>query len=57
MPTFETSKRTLHLCLKQLKAARNETEIRLLTEVLQRILFHRQYQNAEGQQAAPYRDQ
>lgn len=57
MPTFETSKLTLHLCLKQLKAARNESEIRRLTEKLQRILFHRQYQNAESQQAAPSHDQ
>lgn len=41
---FDTSKKALHLCLKQIKEAKNETEIRRLTEKLQRIVFHRQYQ-------------
>ena len=46
--TSVTSKKSLHLCLKRIKAANDETELRRLTEELQRILFHRQYQNAEN---------
>jgi hypothetical protein len=41
------SKKALHLCLKRIKEAKDENEIRRLTEELQRIVFHRQYQNAE----------
>ena len=44
----ETSKNALHLCLKRIKDATDETEIRRLTEELQRIVFDRQYQNAEN---------
>lgn len=44
----DTSKKALHLCLKHIKEAKNENEIRRLTEELQRIVFHRQYQNAEN---------
>jgi hypothetical protein len=44
----DTSKKALHLCLKRIKEAKDETEIRRLTEELQRIVFHRQYQNAEN---------
>lgn len=44
----DTSKKALHLCLKRIKDAKNESEIRRLTEELQRIVFHRQYRNAEN---------
>ncbi|HWD00627.1 MAG TPA: hypothetical protein VG456_27915 [Candidatus Sulfopaludibacter sp.] len=44
----DTSKKALHLCLKRIKDAKDENEIRRLTEQLQRIVFHRQYQNAEN---------
>ena len=46
----DTSKKALHLCLKRIKDAKDEKEIRRLTEELQRIVFHRQYQNAENQE-------
>ena len=48
----DTSKKALHLCLKRIKDAKNENELRRLTEELQRIVFSRQYQNAENQEAA-----
>ena len=41
------SKKALHLCLKRIKGAKNESELRRLTEELQRIVFYRQYQNGE----------
>ena len=44
----DTSKKALHLCLKRIKDAKDENEIRRLTEELQRIVFHRQYRNAEN---------
>ena len=44
----DSSKRALHLCLERIKAAKNEAELRRLTEELQRIVFHRQYLNAEN---------
>ncbi len=44
----DTSKKALHQCLKRIKDAKDENEIRRLTEELQRIVFHRQYQNAEN---------
>jgi hypothetical protein len=44
----DTSRKALHLCLKRIKDAKDENEIRRLTEELQRIVFHRQYQNAEN---------
>src|SRR5208337_3258577 len=34
------SKAALHLCLKRIKAATNQNELRRLTEELQRIVFH-----------------
>jgi hypothetical protein len=43
----EASKMELHLCLDRIKAAKSESEIRRLTEDLQRIVFHRQYENAK----------
>jgi hypothetical protein len=46
-PAIDTSKKALHLCLKRIKDAKDEGELRRLTEELQRIVFHRQYQNAE----------
>jgi hypothetical protein len=46
-PVFDTSKKALHLCLKRIKDAKNENELRLLTEELQRIVFQRQYSNVE----------
>ena len=45
---LDTSKKALHLCLKHIKEAKTESELRRLTEELQRIVFHRQYQNAEN---------
>ena len=47
-PAPDTSRKALHLCLKRIKEAKNETELRRLTEELQRIVFHKQYQNAEN---------
>src|SRR5208283_4186568 len=38
----DTSKKALHLCLKRIKHAENQSELRRLTEELQRIVFHRQ---------------
>jgi hypothetical protein len=34
--------------LDRIKKAKDENELRRLTEELQRIVFHRQYQNAEN---------
>ena len=45
---LDTSKKALHLCLKRIKDAKNENELRRLTEELQRIVFHKQYRNAEN---------
>jgi hypothetical protein len=42
----DASKKALHLCLEQIKEAKSESELRRLTEELQKIVFHRQYQNA-----------
>ena len=47
-PLLDTSKKALHLCLKRIKDAKDENELRRLTEELQRIVFHRQYLNAEN---------
>src|SRR5438128_9191651 len=44
-PVLDTSKKALHLCLKRIK---NENELRRLTEELQKIVFHKQYRNAEN---------
>jgi hypothetical protein len=44
----DASKKALHLCLKRIKEAKTESELRRLTQDLQRIVFHRQYQNAEN---------
>jgi hypothetical protein len=46
--TFDTSQKALHLCLDRIKEAKDENEIRRLTEELQRIVFHRPYRNAEN---------
>ena len=46
-PAPDTSKKALHLCLKRLKNARDESEIQRLTEELQRIVFRKQYENAK----------
>jgi hypothetical protein len=43
----DTSKKALHLCLKRIKEAETQSELRRLTQELQKIVFHRQYQNAE----------
>ncbi|MGD0001540.1 MAG: hypothetical protein ABSE21_15695 [Bryobacteraceae bacterium] len=43
---LDASRKALHLCLEQIKAANNENELRRLTEELQKIVFHKQYQNA-----------
>lgn len=42
------SKKSLDLCLRRLKNAKGESEIRRLTEELQRIVFHKQYANAKN---------
>src|SRR5437773_357926 len=47
-PVLDTSKRALHLCLKRIRAAKDDKEIRRLTEELQRIVFHKQYLNAKN---------
>ena len=49
---LDTSKKALHLCLKRIKDAKNESELRRLTDELQRIVFHRQYENAKNSEAA-----
>ena len=41
------SKKALHLCLKHIKEAKSDSELRRLTQELQTIVFHRQYRNAE----------
>jgi hypothetical protein len=43
---LDTSKKALHICLKRIKDAKNESDLRRLTEELQRIVFHKQYRNA-----------
>jgi hypothetical protein len=48
LPAFSISKRALHACLKRIKDAKNDNELRRLTEELQQIVFHKQYQNAEN---------
>jgi len=46
--TLGNSQGALHLCLDRIKKAKDENELRRLTEELQRIVFHRPYQNAEN---------
>ena len=46
-PVLGASKQDLHLCLKRIKDAKNQHELRRLTEELQRVVFHRQQQDAE----------
>ena len=41
VPSFDTSRKALHLCLKRIKAAKNNGELRRLTEELQRMVFHK----------------
>jgi hypothetical protein len=48
VPTADTSRAALHDCLDRLKAAKDDSEIRRLTEELQQIVFHKQYRNAEN---------
>jgi len=43
---LDTSRKALHRCLEQIKEAKNESELRRLTEELQMIVFHTQYRNA-----------
>jgi hypothetical protein len=45
---LSTPKRALDICLKRLKSAKDQSEIRRLTDKLQRIVFHKQYRNAEN---------
>jgi hypothetical protein len=45
---LSTSKQALHICLKRLKSAQDGSQIRRLTDELQRIVFHRQYRTAEN---------
>jgi hypothetical protein len=47
-PVLDTSKKALHLCLKRIKDAKNQSELRRLTEELRQIVFQKQYQNAEN---------
>jgi predicted nucleic acid-binding Zn ribbon protein len=46
-PLTDASRKALHLCLKRIKNAKDENELRRLTEELQKIVFHKQYRNAE----------
>ena len=46
-PIMDTTKKALHACLKRIKDAKTEDELRSLTEALQRIVFRRQYTSAE----------
>jgi hypothetical protein len=48
VPTGNASKTALHRCLDRLKEATDSSEIRRLTVELQRIVFHKQYGNAEN---------
>jgi hypothetical protein len=45
---IDTSQKALHLCLDRIRKAKDENELRRLTEELHRIVFHRQYRNAEN---------
>ena len=45
-PFPDASRKALHICLKRIKDAKNEDDLRRLTEELQRIVFHTQYLNA-----------
>ena len=42
---LDTSQKALHLCLKRIKDAKDENALRRLTEELQQIMFHTQYEN------------
>jgi hypothetical protein len=44
----DKSKKALNLCLDRIKQAKNESELRRLTEELQKIVFRRQYRNASN---------
>jgi hypothetical protein len=46
--SLDTSRKGLHRCLDRLHNARSEAELRRLTEELQRIVFHKQYENAKA---------
>jgi hypothetical protein len=50
--SLSASKQALHICLKRLKDAKNESEISHLTDELQMIVFHKQYRNAENEDAS-----
>jgi hypothetical protein len=52
VPAAGTSRAALHGRLDRLKAAKDDSEIRRLTEELQRIVFQTQYRNAGKQEAA-----
>jgi len=47
MPALDdTSDHAALTLLKRIKAAKDQTEIRHLTDQLQRVIFHKQYENA-----------
>lgn len=46
--TVSASNEALRLCLERLRNAKTDSELRRLTEELQRIVFHKQYTNAEA---------
>lgn len=48
MPSIDTSKKALHLCLKRIKETNDENELLRLAEQIQRIVFRRQYQNVKA---------
>jgi hypothetical protein len=48
VPAIDTSRAALHRCLDRLKAATDSSEIRRLTMELQRVVFRKQYRNAEN---------
>jgi hypothetical protein len=44
--SLSSSKQAIHNCLKRLKAAKDGSKIRRLTDELQRIVFRKQYRDA-----------
>lgn len=46
-PALDTSKKALHRCLNRIKAAKSESDLRRLADELQRIVFQRQYRDAQ----------
>lgn len=45
-PAIDASDKAVLALLKRIKATNNRTEIRQLSDQLERVIFHRQYANA-----------